>query len=1388
MQTTSYGGTAMAPSPSSPGVIGLVPSSLNGQQTPAFAATPLSQSDDGEAAGHVTDSAPSSAAGPAPLDSAQDRHQNGASSAAGAPSSSTPETPSAEAANAASEQGPDAGSTASSTASDSTLGFSTDADPPSSPSPNDASPFELNAAGNGSDATPQAAQKAEESAQRQLASVSSDPISHEAGSAGTPAASNSASEPASNGGSTISPSTGASIAAALSSASASASSASAAVNTSAPASGSPAPPGPPPSSIPTSSSPASSSSSAATAVASSSSSSAAATAANQRLVYPALHLFPLNGTFVPKCINLSPPGPHNRVKIGRQTTPKTAPNPTNGFFDSKVLSRAHAEIWSRDGKIYIKDVKSSNGTFINGERLSAEAQESDDFELHSEDHVEFGIDIVSEDGKVVLHHKVACRVYVVITAEDAVNLRQDVANGYIGGAPSAVGIRNGPAGGAGGAGGAAAGAGVGGVDGGRGGGGLTSARGGGHPGMGMGGSYKDASSLGMSFGGVLNRLQSELKRSREAGQELTTIANVFSDIHDTLAGGLPPLPQPPYQHLVPEAEDKSQPNRAAQVNEEAANKGPSAAESEAAAAAAAANEAAAAAATKAKEEAEAKLAATTAQAAEQAQTVNQLQSQLSETQASLAEHIAKMRGLEEMLVEHEHLKGEVDALRRLVADVSSSSSSSSTSSSGGGNSASANGGSRSKDTNGPSALGRIPPPPLPPLPSDASAPPPSLFNSTTPLPPAPHRTGDEQELELFDAFKARASRKTPAMLAEEEERMRVLDQREREVDEELRRLRQHQPDQPPLRSLGDDAVVDPLLGSGDHEHEGGAAAAVAADDFDDGASVASVDTVVPGSPPPAPAPGSLRLAGDEDGNDRRTLGDAPKPPAGMDEVEGGAGAGAGGLSVPMRRRKREESSPGLLQLADATSSSSRSAAARSANGPDSPWSTMRVGDFGSGRHGAAADDDDDDDDDDDEDGGEFRKNGHVGPLAPPDMPPGMSYDGLAHDMGWSSNSSSHQQGGRMTRAQLLEENAKLQARLASLEELLSEAIALGRSLSREVEAASANVQAQQSLLAASPRGQDEGLATADGADSDNGEKDGQRAAKVEPVDPSLPSSDAASSEEDSKHTSASAASSDSTAAATGVVDMDAHVRQLEARIASLESEMDRRVAEVESEILRETQAKWELWRAQAEQGMELERASWERDHGRIFRKVVEQQEQQKQKKQSQASKAGSKHGAGGSGNNGADGGDNDEEEEEEQSARSASSGGTGDTDLSSNSGASAASTNATSPPSSIAESVGRFGKSLLGSTSSTSSSPSRSTKLGSGVVGRTEDGEDEDEKRALGAAGGGPGAVGPGRAGSSKPFLFSDNSAAVPALSAAGAVIVAMAVMAFAAKSAGPHK
>ncbi|PPQ87156.1 hypothetical protein CVT25_000146 [Psilocybe cyanescens] len=76
----------------------------------------------------------------------------------------------------------------------------------------------------------------------------------------------------------------------------------------------------------------------------------------------------------------------------------------------KVLSRQHAEVWEEGGKIYVKDVKSSNGSFIYGERLSSEGHELDPFELKSDDIIEFGIDIAGQDNKADIHHKVAARV------------------------------------------------------------------------------------------------------------------------------------------------------------------------------------------------------------------------------------------------------------------------------------------------------------------------------------------------------------------------------------------------------------------------------------------------------------------------------------------------------------------------------------------------------------------------------------------------------------------------------------------------------------------------------------------------------------------------------------------------------------------------------------------------------------------------------------------------------------------------------------------------------------------------------------------------------------------------------------------------------------------
>lgn len=124
---------------------------------------------------------------------------------------------------------------------------------------------------------------------------------------------------------------------------------------------------------------------------------------------PILSLHPMTGAFQRKCIRV--PYFPDVLRIGRQTNAKTVPTTTNGYFDSKVLSRQHAVIWAdANGRIWIRDVKSSNGTFVNGLRLSSENRDSEPHELREHDTLELGIDIVSEDQKSIVHHKVSAKV------------------------------------------------------------------------------------------------------------------------------------------------------------------------------------------------------------------------------------------------------------------------------------------------------------------------------------------------------------------------------------------------------------------------------------------------------------------------------------------------------------------------------------------------------------------------------------------------------------------------------------------------------------------------------------------------------------------------------------------------------------------------------------------------------------------------------------------------------------------------------------------------------------------------------------------------------------------------------------------------------------------
>ncbi|XP_022252785.1 sarcolemmal membrane-associated protein-like isoform X2 [Limulus polyphemus] len=87
------------------------------------------------------------------------------------------------------------------------------------------------------------------------------------------------------------------------------------------------------------------------------------------------------------------------VKVGRSVA-RCRPAPNNAIFDCKVLSRNHALLWYENGKFFLQDTKSSNGTFVNNQRLSKGSEESPAREVSSGDIVQFGVDVVENTRKV----------------------------------------------------------------------------------------------------------------------------------------------------------------------------------------------------------------------------------------------------------------------------------------------------------------------------------------------------------------------------------------------------------------------------------------------------------------------------------------------------------------------------------------------------------------------------------------------------------------------------------------------------------------------------------------------------------------------------------------------------------------------------------------------------------------------------------------------------------------------------------------------------------------------------------------------------------------------------------------------------------------------------
>lgn len=102
-------------------------------------------------------------------------------------------------------------------------------------------------------------------------------------------------------------------------------------------------------------------------------------------------------TFPPMARTL--PSEDSIIRVGRYSERDAAPNPPPNMpsaapvgFKSKVVSRKHCEFWCQNGQWYIRDVKSSSGTFLNHIRLSQPSVESRPFPVKDGDVVQLGID------------------------------------------------------------------------------------------------------------------------------------------------------------------------------------------------------------------------------------------------------------------------------------------------------------------------------------------------------------------------------------------------------------------------------------------------------------------------------------------------------------------------------------------------------------------------------------------------------------------------------------------------------------------------------------------------------------------------------------------------------------------------------------------------------------------------------------------------------------------------------------------------------------------------------------------------------------------------------------------------------------------------------------
>lgn len=113
--------------------------------------------------------------------------------------------------------------------------------------------------------------------------------------------------------------------------------------------------------------------------------------------------------------------PNVECKVGRSIA-KSRSAENNAIFDCKVLSRTHAVLWySSDGKFYVKDTKSSNGTYINDRKINS----SEPVELNFGDVVKFGVEVMENSRKEVHGCIIASVKSYLPDGREAISITQD---------------------------------------------------------------------------------------------------------------------------------------------------------------------------------------------------------------------------------------------------------------------------------------------------------------------------------------------------------------------------------------------------------------------------------------------------------------------------------------------------------------------------------------------------------------------------------------------------------------------------------------------------------------------------------------------------------------------------------------------------------------------------------------------------------------------------------------------------------------------------------------------------------------------------------------------------------------------------------------------------